>query len=447
MAQFPEDIIRELVGHISQAPKQEARETLKAASYVSQIFRRLCQEALFSKITLEIETSSSSPSSCTRKQTSSEKLSQLLEGSPHLATLVNTIVIRDISRSPSLENIERQAIGRSGISASLKFDERLPQALSQLNLDKIKRFTFRQSAYSAWDIHPLPTRHAVARMCAANHLTSLSLRNTSIRLLDSCSPSLTHLKLKYDQSMTPLKASTPQIQTRTQDAPIRLQALHLEGIAQDIPQVTEFLLNNHIDITGLKKLHLRPRGIIQMKTIESLYRLLSACSLSLQSLAYETTREPDDLDLSGYVPFELSKLVNLRELSFGYNHPYIQYNQIKEVRTNPLYWILNLCRTLPESAPLATFYLYVKNWSCGGTVEHSTQAWRELDLIFSDRQRFPLMNRVDIELFSNKSKPNDLDGIQQSIELCVENLTRVGMLDIKQTVLGKYRPFGSLDQC
>ena len=125
--------------------------------------------------------------------------------------------------------------------------------------------------------------------------------------------------------------------------------------------------------------------------------------------------------------FSVASLPHLRTLALR-----IQVtNFADEEFLDPLPWVIDLIQTIPPTCPLETIYFQVsfelETIDDGGL---GAASWSRLDRILTNRQRFPLLTWVELDLFSFAH--TDLPSITKTLIRHIPNVQSLGMLELRE---------------
>ncbi|TFK18749.1 hypothetical protein FA15DRAFT_675054 [Coprinopsis marcescibilis] len=402
MAQVPVELISHIVGYLS-----DDISSLRATSLVCSRLLEPTQKILFRKLELQrthqywpVE-----PGNVPDYKPGSALLA-IFKQSPHLATYINEIYIRNHYHTTSLF-----ASGRTEIPGWLALDHDLPLALEFIPVRGVKRVTME--VLSPWNDLPEATQQVLANILRSPSLLVLEIKEAPMYLLNLCRPSVLKFKTVLLQDPTihgPFNGLPTQPE---RDSPMCLQAI---GIALESSEnaFLGFILDprNQIGLSGVR--------LLDYGTTEEgdgapvLRSLIKSCAASLRTLAFEAPQAQTNLDLS--------RCVSLEELVVRGTLSDPEYEEIHFA-----FPLMEALKRIPSSAPLECINMRIHHAS-DEPIE--SEPWIQLDTFLSLRiaNQFTSLARVVVHVRSPGEIPSD--ELKSQIEGYLPNLLRLGLLNV-----------------
>lgn len=256
------------------------RQALKACSLVCRDFVATGQKHLFTKIVLHRDPARPIFPSQTAR------LLQVLDSSPHIAYLVESLDIIDnwADRVPQGEERLRLFLTRTNRSVNwVSRDTHLPCILERTK--NLKNISFSSAGRgTAWDTLLPAMQNAIRGVCASQGLTRLVLKNTDgfpLTLFNTC-PGLKHLELVG----VAIGASYPSENVWTGEKTY-LESLRMSGLSRLLDGIANWILGPpcRLDISQLQAFSLHSDGRDEVQFLS--WKLMYTGASTLKHLTFD----------------------------------------------------------------------------------------------------------------------------------------------------------------
>ncbi|EAU82857.1 hypothetical protein CC1G_05479 [Coprinopsis cinerea okayama7 len=342
--------------------------TLQSLTLISRLFRLVCQQVLFSKLSLNVISVAAA-----------DRLKGIMT-SPRIVSYIQELVLH-----------------RSGPTTQVPWHERLPEFLGMVHsAGRIKALTL--GALDSSELGAMEDEYqeaisaAFRRICASATLHTLEVHHDFHKYLHHCGPSLKHLKVVSEKGSP--NASPPSPPRRRSD--IKLQSFTFVGGGSTpyTSNVFPYMLNplNKISFKVFKRLEFG-----ECRTVEDFdmaNALLDRCRHSLEDLDFRFKSRVSESDAVGFL--RLQPLLRLKRFTFRgfFVWPFHQDDP------NPYTWLI--AQVSVQGQPfkrlriiiLEVKYDYIPIPSM--VDRRPFTDWEELGEMLSNRELFPRLRLVKI---------------------------------------------------
>lgn len=403
---LPLELVLLVASHVE---REKDMDTLKVLSSTASLFRDLLQRAIFSHIVLTTPSSANAT-----KFTPGERLLELLSSNPKLIPLVKRITISDFDNP---------------WASWLPNDLKLAEALDKLDVKKIEGFTLRRNYRASWLLLNHSVRRVIVEICRSPALVDLSLSWAPLALVHACEPSLKNLTA-HDCSVGAYAADI---------APSRLNAhISLESLKvyheYGMESVINSLLNppSQIRVDALRAVHIT---ISEIDDYLHIPMLLERCKSSLEALTLVPSTDLSSADIaSSEYTVQLNDFPMLRTLVLDVDATTPSFSGERMC----LPWTASMLCSLPRNSNLEVIRLKltfdlsdVPGGTDGEAGRLSLHELRAFGNLVNQRESFPQLKTVEVEIHSTNPDDDDVDAIKEWVLDALAILPERNVLNLK----------------